>query len=328
MTPPRKTFKFTIPDNFTGLRIDRCLSLKFPDSSRTYFQKLIDLGLVEVNDSKVKPSIILNTGDTIFIEFPPPEKTHLLPENIQLDIRYEDKDLLVVNKPAGLVVHPGAGVKKGTLVNALLFYCKDLSGVGGRLRPGIVHRLDKNTSGLMVVAKNDNSHIKLQSQFAEKISYREYKALVWGNLKEAKGRIETKMNRSKQDRKKFAVSKEGKNAITLFEVEKYYPLFTLVKILLKTGRTHQIRVHFNHINHPVFGDPDYSGRTKQIKRLSNLNERNLALNLLKLLNRQALHAFRLGFEHPTEKKWMEFTVPLPDDYSIVLKTIESFEENI
>ncbi|MFQ5584420.1 MAG: pseudouridine synthase, partial [Calditrichia bacterium] len=191
MKQPAKTFNHTVGKHPESMRIDRYLSLQFPQYSRTFYQKLIENGLIKVNDTIVKPSYLVEANDSILIEIPPPEETELQPERIPLNIIYEDKHLLVINKPAGLIVHPGAGVRSGTLVNALLHHCKDLSGIGGRLRPGIVHRLDKNTSGLLVAAKNDFTHISLQKQFTEKSAHREYKALLWGILSEEEGRIET-----------------------------------------------------------------------------------------------------------------------------------------
>lgn len=278
---------------------------------------------MRLNGNIIKPSHPVEEGDLITVEIPPSEQTEIVPENIPLDILYEDESLLVVNKPAGLVVHPGAGVRSGTLVNALLHHCQDLSGVGGRLRPGIVHRLDKDTSGILVVAKDDLAHHYLQKQFAEKTARREYRALVWRQVDAPKGQIDTFLNRSKSDRKKFAVSASGKPALTFYEVEKRYPFLTLLRVWLKTGRSHQIRVHLKHINHPVFGDPDYGGRNKQIKQISHLPHRQIALNLLNLIDRQALHAFQLEFEHPTKKEWMQFSAPLPADFQNVLNELES-----
>ncbi len=224
-------------------------------------------------------------------------------------------------------MHPGAGVRSGTLVNALLHHCRNLSGVGGRLRPGIVHRLDKNTSGVLVVAKDDESHYALQRQFSEKKVRRIYKALVWGILPEAKGEITTYLNRSKRDRKKFVVAREGKEAITTFEVITYYEFLTFVKVQLKTGRTHQIRVHFNYIHHPIFGDPEYSGRIKQLASLSRQEYRTIAQQLLKILPYQALHATLLGFEHPVTHQWMEFEVPIPPPFREVLDFLEERNGN-
>lgn len=320
--PPAKIFKFVVEKSLANQRLDRFLAAKLPQYSRSFLKKIIEQNLVEVNTRHTKPSHITVAGDQIQVSIPEPVETEIQPEDIPLNIIYEDQHLLVVNKPAGMVVHPGAGVRSGTLVNALLYSCTDLSGVGGRLRPGIVHRLDKLTSGLLVVAKDDFSHRHLQRQFAEKTARREYRALLWGRVEPKAGRIETLLNRSKSDRKKFSVSTSGRPALTNYEVERYFPFLTLVKVWLKTGRSHQIRVHFKHLNHPVFGDPDYSGRNKQINRISNLSQRKFALNLLSIINRQALHAFSLGFEHPIRKEWMDFSAPLTDDFQSVLSKLD------
>lgn len=318
MIPQTKRHKFVIDESQQGTRLDHFISTQLPEHSRSFFQRLAKTGKILVNGKTAKPAYKLTAGDAIQIQIPAPEPTLLQPENIPIVIVYEDEHLIVVNKPAGQVVHPGAGVRSGTLVNALLHHCKDLSGVGGRMRPGIVHRLDKNTSGLLVVAKNDATHIALQKQFSEKTAHREYRALIWGNLKAPEGKLETLLNRSKSDRKKFVVAETGKHAVTLYQVETYFQFLTLLKVWLKTGRTHQIRVHFNHLNHPVFGDPEYSGRQKQIKRLSALSDRKLTLNLLSIMKRQALHAYRLIFEHPAKKKEMEFVVELPKDFQQII----------
>ena len=326
--PLKKKHSFVVAEQEHEQRIDIFLARQIPEYSRSFFQKLIRQGLVLLNGSPVKVSHKIERGDTIVIEVPPPMETGLRAENIPLDIVYEDTDLLVINKPAGMVVHPGAGVRNGTLVNALMHHCQDLSGVGGRLRPGIVHRLDKNTSGLLVVAKNDRAHIELQRQFSEKSAHREYLALIWGHPAEREGKIETLVNRSKSNRKKFTVAERGKPAITLYRVVESFSFLSLVKAWLKTGRTHQIRLHFKHIHHPVFGDPEYSGRQKQLNRLSSLSQKKNAVYLLKFIDRQALHAYRLCFEHPVQKKIMDFTAPLPDDFNEVLINLKKFEREL
>lgn len=319
---PEKKYKLTIDESSGNQRLDRFLASQLEDHSRSFYQKLVRDGFVRINGKVVKSSYRLNLNDIVEIELPPPQETNILPEDIPLEIVYQDADLLVVNKQAGMVVHPGAGVHSGTLVNALMYHCKDLSGVGGRLRPGIVHRLDKNTSGLLVVAKNDRAHIQLQQQFADKSASRDYKTLVWGIPKEPDGVIENFINRSKSDRKKFTVAPDGKHAITHYEVADNFEFTTLLNISLKTGRTHQIRVHMNYIHHPVFGDPDYSGRKSQIKRLSALSEKNFALYLLKSIDRQALHAYRLTFVHPARQEAMTFTAPLPGDMKNVIEKLK------
>ncbi len=323
--PTEKKFLIEVSSPPPSDRLDRYLTTCLPELSRAYIQKLIRGSQVLVNGVPVKSSYKPLPGDRIEISLPPPEPTELLPEKIPLTIVYEDEHLLVIDKPTGMVVHPGAGVRQGTLVNALLAYSPSLSGVGGRLRPGIVHRLDKNTSGLLVVAKDDISHRKLQQQFSEKIARRTYKALVWGGLTPEEGVLENFINRSKSDRKKFVVAPAGKPAITIYRVEEHFSFLTLIQVQLKTGRTHQIRVHFNHIHHPVFGDPEYSGRRKQLNRLSSLSQKKFAVYLLQLITRQALHAFQLGFYHPIAQKWLEFQSPLPEDMSSVIQEIRKFE---
>ncbi len=322
--PPLKTHTFQIPEHIGDVRLDRFLTGVMPDVSRSFIQKLIEQGKVTVNQRAIqRPAYKLHGGETVQVEIPRPEETHLVPQPIPLDIVYEDEHLLVVNKPPGLVVHPGAGVKDGTLVNAILYHCATLSGVGGKLRPGIVHRLDKNTSGLLVVAKDDKTHVGLQQQLAQKTARREYKALVWGTPNPPKGRIETYVARSRKDRKKFAVSNSGKLAITLYQVDTEFLFLSLVNVQLKTGRSHQIRIHFKHIHHPVFGDPEYGGRQRMVGQLRTLWEKRLAIQLLKQMPRQALHAYRLGFIHPIRQEWMQFEVDLPPDFSQIIHTLKA-----
>ncbi len=322
--PPQKIQTFQVPEQATPMRLDRFLAVQLPTHSRSFFQKLIEKGYVAVNGTTItKASFKIVGGELVQIIIPEPEESHLVPQNLPIDVVFEDAHLVVVNKPAGMVVHPGAGVKDGTLVNALIYHCKQLSGVGGKLRPGIVHRLDKQTSGLLVVAKDDVTHIGLQQQLAEKTAQREYKALVWGIPEPEQGVIETYMGRSPRNRKKFAVRPDGKYALTLYQVEKVLAFLSLVKVQLKTGRSHQIRVHFQHIHHPVFGDPEYGGRHRMVGQLRSLWEKRLAQKLLNLIPRQALHAYRLGFRHPITGQWMQFEVDLPDDFSQIIKHLEA-----
>jgi len=326
--PPSRIHTYDVGGDAANLRIDKFLALHLADLSRSHLQKIISAGNVRVNGRTVRPSYLLKPQDRIEVCIPAAETTDLVPEKIPLNIIYEDSALIVINKPPGLVVHPGAGVRSGTLVNALMYHCRDLSGVGGRLRPGIVHRLDKNTSGLLVAAKNDRAHLALQEQFASKTAVRRYKALVWGALPEKEGKIETCVNRSKSDRKKFSVSPQGKLAITLYRVEKQFGFLSLIDVQLKTGRTHQIRIHLNYLHHPVFGDPDYSGREKQVRGLASGENRSFARKLLKMIDRQALHTYYLGFYHPEGGQWREFSAPLPDDFQQVLDALIPQEENI
>ncbi len=305
-----------------GKRLDLFLAGKELNLSRSRIQKLIEEGKITVQDKKVKSHYKIKGDEKIVIEIPPPEKLSLEPQDIPLDIIYEDKDLLVVNKPAGMVVHPAAGNYKNTLVNALMFHCKDLSGINGVLRPGIVHRLDKNTSGLLVVAKNDFAHNNLADQLKDRTLTREYAALCWGNLPKEKGIVETLIGRSGGDRKMMTVVKQkGREAITEYEVLERFTLGDYLKIKLKTGRTHQIRVHFLYLNHPIMGDPEYGGRKKHLGMIKG-DLKGLANQALKLIDRQALHAKKIGFVHPRTEKYMEFESELPEDMKDVLNLLK------
>lgn len=270
----------------------------------------------------MKTGYKLKKGDLITLDIPDKSESQLIPENIPLDVIFEDKYLLVVNKPAGMVIHPGAGNVDGTLVNALLFHCNHLSSNSGQLRPGIVHRLDKDTSGLLVVAKDDKTHSLLQKQFETREIMRTYIVLVWGKPVEKEGEIATQISRSRRDKKKMAVSiGSGKQAITTYRLIKDFQYLSIMELNLKTGRTHQIRVHLNHINLPVFGDPVYNGRKSQLRRLpSYLQKRGMAL--LKSINRQALHAKQLSFVHPQSKERLKFESNLPEDMARVINSIK------
>lgn len=313
MNPPEKFSIIVGPDEAKS-RLDKFVQLKIEHSSRSQIQNAIVKGNITVNGERVKTGYNLKAGELVNIEMPEPEAPDILPENIPLIIIFEDEDVLVVNKPAGLVVHPGAGNFSGTLVNALLHHCKSLSSNNGSQRPGIVHRLDKNTSGLMVVAKNDEAHRKIAAQFDTREISRTYEALVWGKPAESKGEIETLIDRGFRDRKKMTVSKNrGKLAVTTYQLITDYQYISELRLSLKTGRTHQIRVHMNFINHPVFGDPDYNGRESQLNRLpAELKKRGMAL--LKMIDRQALHAAELKFLHPKSGEEVCFKAPAPQDY--------------
>lgn len=272
--------------------------------TRSKIKKLFDDGLVFINELPAKSNKIVKDGDEIKLMLPPPKSLDLNAKNIPLDIVYQDDDLAVINKPQGMTVHAGNGTEGDTLVNALLFHLTNLSGINGVIRPGIVHRIDKNTSGLLVVAKNDVSHVKLAKQIEEKTCKRIYLALLEGVLKEDKGVIETYIGRSDKDRTKMAVCMHGRKAITEFEVVKRYKNYTLCQFSLKTGRTHQIRVHSKHINHPVVGDPEYGYKNQKFK-----------------LDGQLLHAYKLEFIHPSTGERMSFLAPLPEYFENVLKKI-------
>lgn len=287
-------------------RLDYYLSLELDEVSRTRIQKLVKDQLVKVNGSIKKSSYIVKEGDTISVVFPEPKKLEITPEDIPLEIVFEDSDLAVVNKRHGMVVHPAPGNYSGTLVNALMFHMDNLSSINGIIRPGIVHRLDKDTSGLLVIAKNDKTHRGLSEQLKHHGVYREYVALVHGNIRQDTGTIDEPIGRNQKDRKKMAVTgKNSKEAITHFSVSKRYGKYTLVTLRLETGRTHQIRVHLSHMGNPVVGDPVYSGGKNEFK-----------------IERQLLHARRLGFIHPSTNVNVEFSCDLPEDFKLILERLD------
>lgn len=284
-------------------RLDKACSEIFSDYSRSQIKQLLDGGNITVNGKTEKAKYKVKSGDVIRLEEPETKTLELRPENIPLDIVYEDDDVIVINKPQGMVVHPAPGHDEHTLVNALLYHCP-LSTINGTFRPGIVHRIDKDTSGLLMVAKNDKAHRFLAEQLKDKTNIREYVALVHGRIAEDEGTINAPIGRSLKDRKKQAVVKDGRNAVTHFEVLKRYRDYTLVKCILETGRTHQIRVHMKYIGHPLVGDPLY-GPKKTIKG-----------------NGQFLHAGKLGFVHPTTGKLLIFEAPLPKIFQECLEKLD------
>lgn len=273
-----------------------------------------------MDDKKAKASQMIMPGQLIKVVYEVPNTPTLYGENIALDIVYEDDYLIVVNKPAGLIVHPGAGNATGTLVNALIYHCEHLSNENGLLRPGIVHRLDKDTSGLLISAKDNRVHLNLRSQFSKRTIGKYYYALVWGTFPDDQGEIDAPIGRSPKNRKKFTVIEGGRPSLTRYEVLERFEFLTLVRVKLETGRTHQIRVHMTHQNHPLFGDPYYGGRNSKIITL-NMRNRRLAARLLSILNRQALHARRLIFTHPITDKPMDLKAPLHDDLNEVLSIL-------
>ena len=323
-TISEKKLVLKITEGQKKIRIDSYLANHIEFTSRSKIQKLIKANLVTVNGKFIKSNYIIETNDEIIVTIPvTPRPENVEAENIPLDIVYEDEYLLVVNKPAGMVVHPSLGNYSGTLVHALLYHTQNnLSNINGDVRAGIIHRIDKDTSGLLVVAKNENVHSEIAKQFAAHTTEREYWALCWGKFKNSTGEIIGNIARNKKDRKLFAVSKdEGKHAHTFYEVIEEFDFLSLIKLNLKTGRTHQIRVHLDYINHNIFGDPVYGGRRinygfeyPKIKARVN--------NLLKLIDRQALHAKTLGFIHPVTKKKMTFDSPLPNDFNNVLMELK------
>ena len=318
-----KKYHFKVPPGKKKERLDLYLTNSIENATRSKVQKLIEAGLVKVNGKIVKSSYLVQPEDIVEAAHPiTPRPETAEPEEILLDIIFEDEYLIVVNKPAGMVAHPAYSNYTGTLVNALLHHTAKLSKINEPGRPGIVHRIDKNTSGLLVVAKDDWTHAKLASQFSKHTIEREYQAIVWGNFYEKKGEINFNIIRSKSDRKKFSVSgSEGKTALTLYDVLEEFEFISLLKLNLKTGRTHQIRVHLSAINHPVFGDETYGG-TKIVYGSSLPGIKNRVESLLKLIPRQALHAKMLGFEHPHTRKFMRFDTELPDDMKEVMKKLK------
>lgn len=321
-----KKYRFEVPEGKKKERLDLFLTHAIENATRSKVQKLIEANLVTVNGFTVKANYQVKPSDIIEAVHPispRPEDTE--PEDIPLDIIYEDDYLLIINKPAGMVAHPAYANYTGTLVNALLHHTKTLSGLNEPGRPGIIHRLDKDTSGLLVVAKDDFTHAKIAEQFSKRTVDREYHAVCWGKFKEQKGEIAFNIVRSKKDRKKFSISEnEGRSALTLYEVIEEFEFTTYLKINLKTGRTHQIRVHLSGIGKPVFGDPTYGGR--QINYGSEFPKIKLRLqNLLEIMPRQALHAKTVGFYHPAEKKKMFFNSELPDDMRLLIKKLRITE---
>ncbi len=297
-----------VPPLQEGVRIDVAVTELIDDLTRSGAQRLVQDGLVTVGGSPVGKNYRLRNGDQIQVTVPEPKPMVAEAQDIPLSIVYEDDDLLVVNKPKGMVVHPAPGNPDGTLVNALLYHCQgSLSGINGVLRPGIVHRIDKDTSGLLIVAKNDFAHLKLAEQIKEHSFTREYRAVVHGNLREDSGTIHAPIGRSSKDRKKMAVTdKNSKDAITHYEVLARYPGFTYIKCRLETGRTHQIRVHMAYLGHPVAGDQVYGPK-----------------NTLTELHGQCLHAGLIGFIHPRTGEYIELEAPLPEYFTKILHALEA-----
>lgn len=303
--PNQEQQEFLINPGDAGKRLDQYLSASRVAHSRAHIQKLIKIDAVKVNDMSSKASHRLKEGDKVSVLIPPPRKLEVNPEDIPLSIVHEDKDIVVVNKPSGMVVHPAPGNYSGTLVNALLYHFKDLSGIGGIMRPGIVHRLDKNTSGLMVVAKNDSAHASLSGQIRDRSIEKEYVALVHGKISKDRGVIEQNIGRNPTHRKKMAVIKskvfKSREAVTHYRVLERFRNYTLVELKLVTGRTHQIRVHLSSMGNPVVGDSTYGRASNEFG-----------------IKRQLLHAKRLKFIHPATGKAMEFEAAVPEDFGGIL----------
>jgi 23S rRNA pseudouridine1911/1915/1917 synthase len=306
----------------TGERLDKYLSTQGLDLSRSQIQKLLCSGRITVGGKGTKAHHKVRAGEDIQIEMSESEPLDVEPEEIPLKVLYEDGHLLVVDKPPGMVVHPACGHNRGTLVNALLGRSQPLSLVGGPMRPGIVHRLDKNTSGLLVVAKDNKTHRALSDQLSSRSLSRTYWALVWGHLASPEGMIQVAIGRSATDRKKMAVRQhKGREAVTRYRVRESLGPVDFLELKLVTGRTHQIRVHLFHVGHPVVGDPDYGGRRLHwLQRLKG-REREIGWKLLEILSRQALHAGRLEFTHPASGKPVVVESPLPLDFTLALETL-------
>ncbi len=314
-----KSGEVTFSSLVESVRIDKYLSDIF-DYSRSHISKIIDNENVFINSKPTKSKYIIKRGDTVFVRLESPKSLNISPQNINIDIIYQDEDIAVINKPAGMVVHPSAGHFEGTLVNALLFHCDQLSGINDVIRPGIVHRLDKDTSGLMVIAKNDKAHLNLANDFKDRSISKFYKALVFNKVAPKKEIIKNVIGRHKKNRLKFSsFTDNGKIAITEYIVEKYYNNFTLVDINLKTGRTHQIRVHFSEKGNPLVGDTLYGSNNLQGKVSKGLRD------IVKNFERVFLHSYSLQFKHPTTKEILKFNAPLPDELASFLKNIEDFD---
>ncbi len=302
------TYNYIVNDENNGKRLDIYIQSIFSNLTRSHIKKLIEDGCVQYNNKTVKCGEKIKFGANINVTIEEPKPLSVEAENIKLDIVYEDDDLAVINKPSGMVVHPANGNTNGTLVNALLFNLKNLSGINGIIRPGIVHRLDKDTSGLLIVAKNDISHVNLAKQIETKKCHRYYLALCNGNFKDDVGIIQTGYGRSPKNRKQMAVFDlgEGKKAITEYRVIERFGNYTLVEYKLQTGRTHQIRVHSKYIGHSIVGDLTYGVKNKEFKT-----------------NGQLLHAYKIEFEQPTTKKWLTFETKLPEEFEKILNILKS-----
>lgn len=305
-------FVVEITEEFEGSRIDKALIDARPEWSRSQVQQWMKDGLVLVGEKPVKASYKMKRGDILTVQEPEPELLDVIAEDLDLEIVYEDSDVLVVNKPRGMVVHPAPGHPSGTVVNGLMHHCNDLSGINGVLRPGIVHRIDKDTSGLLMVAKNDKAHVSLVNQLVDRTVTRVYTALVHGHIPHDNGTIEAPIGRHQRERQSMTVTDKGKHAVTHFKVLERFGDFTLVECKLETGRTHQIRVHMKYIGFPLAGDPKY-GPKKTVD-----------------FDGQLLHAGTVGFEHPETGEYMEFSSPPPEDFlaliSKVRKNVDKAED--
>tara|TARA_B100000315_G_scaffold55111_1_gene49285 strand:+ start:473 stop:1438 length:966 start_codon:yes stop_codon:yes gene_type:complete len=310
------------PEN-ENIRLDQFLSSELQDFSRTHIQKLIKMGFVLVNGTIRKPGFRLFGGENIKVELPDenPAPEILKPENIPLKIVFEDDVIVVLDKPAGLVVHPGAGIKEGTLVNGLVYYFKSLSNISGSPKPGIVHRLDKDTSGLILVAKTNSAHLHLANQFETRSVVKKYMGITWGEWKPISGKIEEPITRKRSDRTSFTVSTSGRSARTDYEVVEAMRYLSLVRFFPRTGRTHQIRVHSAFHGNPIFSDEKYNGGLNRIKGFLPEISKKLK-TMLNSIGRQALHAYELSITHPTTEEQLQFEAPLPEDFTNLIEDMK------
>lgn len=302
-----------------GQRLDRFLAARLPGSSRSFLQGLVRAGRVTMGGHALKSSLLIGAGDVVQVEIPDPEPLDLTPEPAALDVLHDDGDLIVLNKPAGLTVHPGAGARTGTLVHRLLHHCRDLSGIGGVERPGIVHRLDKDTSGVIVVAKNDLAHRDLIRQFQARTVEKTYEAIVWGHVEKTRGVVEIPIGRDRRDRVRISPrSASPRQALTQYEVVERLSGFTWVRVHPRTGRTHQIRVHMNHLGHPIVGDQLYGG-TGRARRITDPERRHAVEGF----GRLALHARRIAFVHPRLGEPVSYEAPLPPEFTALASALRS-----
>ena len=315
-------YRFEVSQENAGSRLDLFLSRMSLELSRNQVQRLIDNNCILVNKKPQKASYRLRSKDQVLVSVPPPPLSQLEPEPLSLDVVFEDDHLIAINKPPGLVVHPATSHRTSTLVHGLLHHCDHLADLGGPLRPGIVHRLDKDTSGIIVVAKENSAYRHLSRQFKEKLVYKEYSALVYGHLRQSSGQFTDPIRRHPKNRKKMGIIAGGREASTFWWIELLFGEVSLVKVVIKTGRTHQIRVHFAHARHPVVGDATYGGK-KRVKSVQN----PLMRARLSKVKRQMLHARRLALEHPATGETLDLSAPLPEDMSDLLQFLRKYDQS-
>lgn len=315
-------YRFAVSQKDAGSRLDLFLSRMNLELSRNQVQRLIDNNCILVNEKPQKASYRLRSKDQVLVSVPPPPLSQLEPEPLSLDVVFEDDHLIAINKPPGLVVHPATSHRTSTLVHGLLHHCDHLADLGGPLRPGIVHRLDKDTSGIIVVAKENSAYRHLSRQFKEKLVYKEYSALVYGHLRQSSGQFTDPIRRHPKNRKKMGIIAGGREASTFWWLELLFGEVSLVKVVIKTGRTHQIRVHFAHARHPVVGDATYGGK-KRVKSVQN----PLMRARLSKVKRQMLHARRLALEHPATGETLDLSAPLPEDMSDLLQFLRKYDQS-